>query len=94
MEYLEIKGKNLLKLEKNLDLHFPWKKKFYNRDQLETYESCKDMSQPEYEKYLHMLNEDKVYANDFDKRDFMRYKSEKFSPEKSFSNSLINSSRF
>ena len=52
------------------------------------------MSQPEYEKYLHMLNEEKVYADDFDKRDFMRYKSENFSPEKSFSNSLINSSRF
>ncbi len=94
MENLEIKGKNLLDFETNLELNSPGRKKIYNRDQLETYESCKDMSQPEYEKYLHMLNEEKVYADDFDKRDFMRYKSENFSPEKSFSNSLINSSRF
>ena len=94
MNNLEIKGKNLLKLEKNLDLHVPGKKKFYNRDQLESHESCKDMSQPEYEKYLQLLNEDKVYADDFDKRDFMKYKSESFSPEKYYSNSLISSSRF
>ena len=94
MENLEIKGKSLFSLEKDLDLQINGKKKFYNRDQLETYESCKDMAQPEYEKYLHMLNEDKVYADDFNKRDFMKYKSENFYPEKSYSNSLINSSRF
>ncbi len=93
MENLEIKGKNLLDFETNLELNSPGRKKIYNRDQLETYEVCKDMSQPEYEKYLQILNEDKIFVNDFDIRDFCRYKSCDFSNEGSYNFSTINSSR-
>ena len=93
MENLEIKGKNLLDFETTLELSSPGRKKIYNRDQLETYEVCKDMSQPEYEKYLQILNEDKIFVNDFDIRDFCRYKSCDFSNEGSYNFSTINSSR-
>jgi hypothetical protein len=93
MENLEIKGKNLLDFETTLELNSPGRKKIYNRDQLETYEVCKDMSQPEYEKYLQILNEDKIFVNDFDIRDFCRYKSCDFSNEGSYNFSTINSSR-
>ena len=93
MENLEIKGKNLLDFETTLELNSPGRKKIYNRDQLETYEVCKDMSQPEYEKYLKILTEDKTYVNDFDIRDFCRYKSCDFSNEGSYNFSTINSSR-
>ena len=93
MENLEIKGKNLLDFETTLELSSPGRKKIYNRDQLETYEVCKDMSQPEYEKYLQILNEDKIFVNDFDIRDFCRYKSCNFSNEGSYNFSTINSSR-
>ena len=93
MENLEIKGLNLLEFEKKLELNSPKRKKLYNRDQLETYETCKDMSQPEYEKYLKILTEDKTYVNDFDIRDFCKYKSCDFSNEGSNNLSLINSSR-
>ena len=93
MENLEIKGENLLDFETKLELNSPGRKKIYNRDQLETYEVCKDMSQPEYEKYLQILNEDKIFVNDFDIRDFCRYKSCDFSNEGSYNFSTINSSR-
>ena len=93
MENLEIKGLNLLEFEKKLELNSPKRKKLYNRDQLETYETCKDMSQPEYEKYLKILTEDKTYVNDFDIRDFCKYKSCDFSNEGSYNFSTINSSR-
>jgi hypothetical protein len=33
------------------------------------------MSQPEYEKYLHTLTEDHVYADDFNIKDYYRLKS-------------------
>ena len=93
MENLEIKGENLLDFETKLELNSPGRKKIYNRDQLETYEVCKDMSQPEYQKYLQILNEDKIFVNDFDIRDFCRYKSCDFSNEGSYNFSTINSSR-
>ena len=93
MENLEIKGLNLLEFEKKLELNSPKRKKLYNRDQLETYDTCKDMSQPEYEKYLKILTEDKTYVNDFDIRDFCKYKSCDFSDEGSYNLSLINSTR-
>ena len=72
---LEINGKNLLEFEKNLEITHPGKKKMYNRDQLETFDASKNMSQPEYEKYLHTLTEDHVYADDFNIKDYYRLKS-------------------
>ena len=73
MGSLQIKGKKLIDFEKEHEDKIPGKKKLYKRNQLETMKESKNLTIPEFEKYLNDITQNKVYGDDYNIREM--YKS-------------------
>ena len=73
MGSLQIKGKKLIDFEKEHEDKIPGKKKLYKRNQLETMKESKNLTVPEFEKYLNDITQNKVYGDDYNIREM--YKS-------------------
>ncbi len=72
MAHLYVRGKNLCDFERHFESKIPGKKRLYKRNQLETLEESRTLTAPEFEKFLNDINEDKIYADDYDVREMYK----------------------
>ena len=72
MAHLYVRGKNLCDFERRFESMYPGKKRLYKRNQLETLEESRTLTAPEFEKFLNDINENKIYADDYDVREMYK----------------------